>query len=136
MPTPVINFSAFITDRTRDFTGREWVFAEMDRWLAAEDAPRMFLLTGAPGSGKTAVAARLVQMSLGQVASDPCPRLGRDALAYFHFCQANSDATLNPLRFVEAVFDSRKEAGLRRETRPLLRPQRLMRYRPATIRSI
>ena len=103
MPTPVINFSDFIADRTRDFTGREWVFAQIDHWLAAGDAPRTFLLTGSPGSGKTAVAARLVQMSLGQVASEPCPRLGRDAFAYFHFCQANSDATLSPLRFVESL---------------------------------
>jgi WD40 repeat protein/Cdc6-like AAA superfamily ATPase len=101
--TQTLNFSAFIADRTKDFTGREWVFAAIDRWLAAADAPRTFLLTGGPGTGKTAVAARLVQISLDQVASDACPRLGRDALAYFHFCQANSDATLNPLRVVEAL---------------------------------
>jgi hypothetical protein len=98
-----LDFSAYIADRTKDFTGREWVFAEIDRWLAVADAPRTFLLVGAPGSGKTVVAARLVQMSLGQVASDPYPRLSHDALTCFHFCQANSDATLNPLRFVEAL---------------------------------
>jgi Cdc6-like AAA superfamily ATPase len=98
-----LDFVPLIADRTRDFTGREWVFAAIGRWLATADAPRTFLLTGSPGSGKTAVAARLVQMSLGQVASDPCPRLGRDALACFHFCQANNDTTLSPLRFVEAL---------------------------------
>lgn len=30
----VLDFSDYITDRTPDFTGREWVFAEIDRWLA------------------------------------------------------------------------------------------------------
>ena len=103
MPQAGIDFSAFIADRTRDFTGREWVFAKIDAWLADPDAPRTFLLTGSPGSGKTAVAARLVQMSRDEVASNSFLRLGCDSLAYFHFCQANSDATLNPLRFIEAL---------------------------------
>jgi hypothetical protein len=28
-----LDFSAYITDRTHDFTGRESIFAEIDRWL-------------------------------------------------------------------------------------------------------
>ena len=28
-----LDFSTYIAERTRDFTGREWVFAEIDRWL-------------------------------------------------------------------------------------------------------
>jgi Cdc6-like AAA superfamily ATPase len=57
-------FSAYITDRTRDFVGREWVFAEIDRWLADSDAPRYFIITGEPGIGKTAIAMRLMRLSL------------------------------------------------------------------------
>jgi hypothetical protein len=57
-----INFSAYIAERTRDFTGREWVFAELDRWLVTADVPQYFIITGAPGIGKTAVAARLTQV--------------------------------------------------------------------------
>lgn len=42
-----IDLSAYIADLTRDFTaGREWLFAEIDRWLAAPDAPRYFIITG------------------------------------------------------------------------------------------
>jgi hypothetical protein len=37
-PSP--DFSAYIAERTRDFIGREWVFAEIDAWLAGSDAPR------------------------------------------------------------------------------------------------
>ena len=65
-----------IADRTRDFTGRGWVFQALDAWLADPHGKRGFLLTGEPGSGKTAVAARLVQMSRGEVAAAACPRLG------------------------------------------------------------
>lgn len=33
-----LDFSAYIADSTSDFTGREPVFAEIDRWLADPDA--------------------------------------------------------------------------------------------------
>jgi hypothetical protein len=32
------DYSSLIAERTKDFTGREWVFAEIDRWLADPDA--------------------------------------------------------------------------------------------------
>ena len=74
--TSKLEFSTFIDDRTKDFTGREWVFRVVETWLASPDGPRRFLLTGGPGSGKTAVAARLAQMSLGQVDATPYAHLG------------------------------------------------------------
>jgi tRNA uridine 5-carbamoylmethylation protein Kti12 len=43
-------------------------FSRIDEWLADPNGSRIFLLTGDPGKGKTAIAARLVQMSKGQVA--------------------------------------------------------------------
>ena len=45
---PEFDFSTFISDRTKDFTGREWVFAEIDRWLADPQAPNFFVITGEP----------------------------------------------------------------------------------------
>jgi hypothetical protein len=60
--TVQIDFSDYITERTRDFTGRDWVFAEIDEWLAAPDAPRHFIIAGEPSIGETAIAARLTQM--------------------------------------------------------------------------
>ena len=64
-PSPILDFSDYIADRTRDFTGREWVPENISGWLAELGGGRIFLLTDGPGTGKTAVAARLVQMSLG-----------------------------------------------------------------------
>ena len=52
-----LDFSATIAERTRDFTGREWVFAGIDAWLADPDGPRCFIITG-----KKAIAARLIQI--------------------------------------------------------------------------
>lgn len=86
-----------------DFVGRAWVFDALTRWLAAPAGGRWFLLQGGPGSGKTAIANRLVQFSEGVVAADSWPLLGTRALACSHFCRAGNDITLNPLRFVEAL---------------------------------
>ena len=83
-----LDFSAYITDRTRDFVGREWVFAEIDRWLATPDAPHYFIITGEPGIGKTAIAARLTQI--------------RD-LAATHFCIARQADTIDPLNFARSL---------------------------------
>ncbi len=44
-----LDFSDYIADRTRDFVGREWVFAEIDAWLADPGAPRFFIITGCGG---------------------------------------------------------------------------------------
>lgn len=84
MRPTTFDFSAYIADRTRDFVGREWVFAEIDRWLADRAAPRFFILAGEPGIGKTAIAARLAQI--------------RD-LDACHFCIARQADTVDPLSF-------------------------------------
>ncbi len=82
------NFSAIIAERTRDFTGRAWVFAEIDRWLADADAPRLFVVTGEPGIGKTAIAARLTQLR---------------ELAAVHFCIAHQADTIDALNFARSI---------------------------------
>jgi len=100
----MIDFFDYIVDRTKDFTGREWVFAEIDRWLADEDGVKYFLLTGEPGSGKTAIAARLAQFSLGVVQpSKNCLQISSGFLAADHFCQARRADTAGPLEFTRNI---------------------------------
>lgn len=97
--------SGELTARTEDFTGRSWVFEECERFVAT-GSRRRFLLTGDPGTGKSAIAARLVQMSRGEAPSNGLAYLGPGGIFYAHFCQANDRRTIRPLRFVEALSSS------------------------------
>ena len=67
MPDPKlkagINFTDKISDRTFNFTGREWVFQAIHQWISDPNGSRYFLLTGEPGAGKTAISDRLTQFS-------------------------------------------------------------------------
>ena len=84
-----IEFSADILQLSRDFTGREWVFAEVDNWLANPDGSKVFWITGAPGVGKSAIAAWL--------------REHRREIAAFHFCDAQSEEKRNPVKMVRSI---------------------------------
>lgn len=84
MPQTTSDFSAYIAERTRDFTGRKLVFAEIDAWLAKPDAPRYFIISGEPGIGKTAIAARPTQIR---------------ELAACDFCIARQADTVDSLDF-------------------------------------
>ncbi len=76
-----IDFSRDIERLTRDFVGREWIFRELDNWLSC-GAERFFILSGEPGVGKSAIAARLTQI--------------RNDIAAYHFCIAGRNSTVTP----------------------------------------
>lgn len=100
---PPLDFAPLIEERTQHFTGREWVFKRIAEWLGDKNGSRVFLLAGGPGTGKTAIAARVVQWHLGNVPSDQFSGLLPGCLASFHFCQAGLDSTLSPLTFVQSL---------------------------------
>jgi WD40 repeat protein len=103
-PKPVIDFGPYIAERTRDFTGREWVFEAIDKWLRDPDGARVFLLTGQPGCGKTAIAARLVQFSRGEVTPpEGMLHLVSGFLSAVHFCSARDRRWINPHTFTESL---------------------------------
>jgi len=83
-----ITFDRDIDRLTEGFTGREWVFEEIDRWLQ-QDNERFFILTGEPGVGKSAIAARLTQI--------------RDDVAAYHFCRAGDVETVRPARILRSL---------------------------------
>jgi hypothetical protein len=83
-----LDFSSYIAERTQDFTGREWVFAEIHRWLADPDGPNFFIITGEPGIGKTAIAGRLTQIH---------------DIAAAHFCIARQADTIDPVLFARSI---------------------------------
>jgi hypothetical protein len=84
-----LDFKSDIQRLTQGFVGREWVFAEIDRWLANPRSPTFFIITGEPGIGKSAIAARLTQR--------------RDDIGAYHFCHARRADTLDPLNLVRSL---------------------------------
>jgi hypothetical protein len=99
-----IDFSDYIADRTEGFTGREWVFSAINDWLARSDGPRFFVLTGEPGSGKTAVAGRLDQFSQGENRPpEDLTSLTPKFLSAVYFCSARDRLWIDPRAFAESL---------------------------------
>ena len=56
----IYDFSRYIAEKTTNFTGRQWVFDLINRFLE-ENQRGYFFLIGEPGIGKTSIAAQLTQ---------------------------------------------------------------------------
>ncbi len=83
-----LDFGAEIARFTHDFTGREWVQREIDRWLA-RDGRRAMVIVGEPGVGKSAIAAWLSQT--------------RPDVIGIHFCTQQNSRTRDPYEFVASL---------------------------------
>ena len=100
-------FNRLLIERTTNFSGREWVFEAVDTWLENPAASRFFLLTGGPGTGKSAIAARIAQMNIGAVPTvSDLNSIRPEFLSYYHFCQASLLTTLSPLDFAQGMAES------------------------------
>jgi hypothetical protein len=85
----VFNYTPYITAQANDFWGRDWLFTALSDWLEPHNRSRFFVLTGEPGSGKTSIASRLVQIALGVIAPPSgANRLHPEFLSAIHFCAA------------------------------------------------
>lgn len=100
-----LDFSTYIAEHTQNFTGRNWVFKSINDWLV-EGKNRIFLLTGGPGEGKSAIATRLAQISDGIVTDTSDPEFLPNWLTYYHFCQFGLEDTLSPLTFVQSLSEA------------------------------
>ena len=85
-----LDFTDYLASKRRDFTGREWLFEEIDLWRFQSDE-RAFLITGDPGSGKSALVAQLAHMNPG------------GQVIACHCCQANEAESLKPARFIQGL---------------------------------
>jgi hypothetical protein len=99
-----LEIPATVRVRANDFVGRGWVLDEVEGWLRHR-CERYLVITGEPGSGKTALAAWFV--GVGPPPGDPRQaallenlRLGWDGV---HFCVARGEGTLNPNSFTQSL---------------------------------
>ena len=79
-----LDFGVEVSRLTRHFTGRQWLFDEIEAWLQT-DTTRLFLITGDPGTGKSAIMARLIARHPSVCASHLCISSGSDSLSPFRF---------------------------------------------------
>jgi WD40 repeat protein len=83
-----LDFGVDVSRMTKDFTGRQWLFKEFDYWLK-QSSSRVFLITGDPGIGKSAIMAQLACRHPNVMA--------------FHFCISSLADSVNPDVFVKSI---------------------------------
>lgn len=91
-----IAFTSDIARLTENFTGRQWVFDEIDHWLRESDE-RFFILTGEPGVGKSTIAAHLIQER-------------KEIIAAHHLCKLRDKDTVRPSRVLRSLAAQLDEA--------------------------
>ena len=97
---PATTFASNIARLTENFTGRQWVFDAIDRWLR-ESKKRFFILMGEPGIGKSAISDRLIQFSFR---TEPLhPNLLPGFLSAVHRCSARDSTTVDPKNFARSI---------------------------------
>jgi energy-coupling factor transporter ATP-binding protein EcfA2 len=108
-----VNLPDVVASGIEQFTGRSWVLPLLLRWLD-ESSDRFFILTGAPGTGKSTLMAWLAGWGpppTNRRAKAQLERLRARAGAV-HFCRADS-GNVAPRAFAEAMSDqlTRKITG-------------------------
>ncbi|MBN1570021.1 MAG: tetratricopeptide repeat protein [Acidobacteria bacterium] len=83
------SFEADISDHLGRFTGRRWAIDALNGWLMRREASRVFWITGAPGSGKTALASWLCYH--------------QPEVKAFHFCVNGHTDKSDPKRCVLSI---------------------------------
>ena len=83
-----IDFKLDIYRHVKDFVGREWIINDIRNWTDKAKEKLLFI-TGDPGSGKTALMARIIQVL--------------PTVAAYHFCIAKYETSLIPDKFIHSI---------------------------------
>jgi len=84
------DFASFLNEKRADFCGRKWMTDIIEEWRKAPNE-RALLILGDPGIGKSALVADLVHRNPG------------DQILAYHCCQADTESTVQPARFVRNI---------------------------------
>ncbi len=83
-----IDFKLDIYKHVKDFIGRTWLIKDIEHWLK-EKSSRLMFITGNPGTGKTALMAKLIHIF--------------PHVAAYHFCISKYEISLVPERFIQSI---------------------------------
>ncbi len=84
------DFSSFLNEKRFEFCGRKWMADIIEEWRKSPNE-RALLILGDPGIGKSALVADLVHKNPG------------DQILAYHCCQADTESTIQPARFVRNI---------------------------------
>lgn len=84
-----LEFSVDILFLLQNFTGRHWIFNDIEQWISGGKTAKVFWLTGSPGVGKSAISAWL--------------REKQHAVKAFHFCLHNDEKKKSPINLVKSI---------------------------------
>ncbi|MCY1718881.1 toll/interleukin-1 receptor domain-containing protein [Prolixibacteraceae bacterium Z1-6] len=84
-----ISYEADLNHHLPRFTGRDWLFKQVENWMDNEKGGRVFWITGDPGVGKTAIASKL-SFKYRQIMA-------------FHVCRLQDDDKIDPRRTILSI---------------------------------
>ena len=92
------NFISYLSNARERFTGRRWLYNELETNLMKQDTDRGVLVIGEPGAGKSALTAQLI------CSRSSNPFIHKRIIGY-HLCKHADKATQDPGRFVRNLVD-------------------------------
>jgi len=100
MSSSVSALSPSILERVTFFTGRAWALDRIAEWFS-QRPERSLIVTARPGVGKTALAARLVQIARGEAARSGS--LCEGWLQAVHFCEQQRYESVEPVTVLNSI---------------------------------
>ena len=92
------NFTSRLNNARERFTGRLWLYNELESYLLKQDTVRGVVVVGEPGTGKSALTAQLI------CSRSSNPFIHKRIIGY-HLCKYTDKATQDPGRFVRNLVD-------------------------------
>lgn len=96
--TKEFNFTRGLNAARESFTGRLWLYHELDSLLTKQDDVGGVVVVGEPGTGKSALTAQLICSRASN------PFIHKRIIGY-HLCKHSDKATQDPGRFVRNLVD-------------------------------
>ncbi|XP_068694789.1 uncharacterized protein [Montipora foliosa] len=98
--TKEFNFTSHLNSARDDFTGRLWLYRDLERLLVNSEGGSVagVVVVGEPGAGKSAISAQLI------CSRSSNPYIHKRIIGY-HLCKYSDKATQDPGRFVRNLAD-------------------------------